>query len=181
MADEDVEAAELRSARRMSHAEQLARTARRSPDVVAFRFQGVDRSFNELEERVSRLAGALPARGVRPGDRVATLMTNRLEVVETYLASSRLGAICVPINFRLVADEVAYIAQDSGAVALVVDAQLAAVARGARDRADNITTCLVTAGDPLDAGSGAEEYESALAEADRPLTVDVSEHDAAFI
>jgi fatty-acyl-CoA synthase len=181
MADEDVERLELRSARRMSHAEQLARTARRSPDVVAFRFQGIDRTFNELDERVSRLAGALGARGVRPGDRVATLMTNRLEVVETYLASSRLGAICVPINFRLVADEVAYIAQDSGAMALVVDEQLTAVARGARERADNVTTCFVTAGDPLAAGAGAEDYESALAVADGPPTVDVSEHDAAFI
>ena len=78
MAEAGIEAAEMRSARRMSHAEQLARTARRSPDVVAFRFQGVDRSFAELDDRVSRLAGALSARGVRPGDRVATLMTNRL-------------------------------------------------------------------------------------------------------
>src|SRR5205085_3681206 len=130
---------------------------------------------------VSRLAGALSARGVRPGDRVATLMTNRLEVVETYLASVRLGAICVPINFRLVADEVAYIAQNSGAVALVVDEQLSTVARGARERADTITSCLVTEGDPEAAGAGAEAYDAALASAEPPPTVDVSEHDAAFI
>src|SRR5947209_13926309 len=159
MAEAGSEAAEMRSARRMSHAEQLARTARRSPDVVAFRLQGVDRSFAERDDRVSRLAGALSARGVRPGDRVATLMTNRLEVVETYLASARLGAICVPINFRLVADEVAYILTDSGATALVVDADLAASAGDARERVPELRTCLVVNESADAAGPGAEPYE----------------------
>jgi fatty-acyl-CoA synthase len=181
MVEDGSDATQMRSARRMSHAEQLARTARRSPDIVAFRFQGVDRTFADLDNRVSRLAGALAKRGVRPGDRVATLMTNRLEVVETYLAANRLGAICVPINFRLVADEVAYIAKDSGSVALVVDEQLAPVARGAREHAGNVTTCLVTSGEPDAAGPGSEAYEPVLASADPPPVVDVAEHDPAFI
>jgi acyl-CoA synthetase (AMP-forming)/AMP-acid ligase II len=108
-------------------------------------------------------------------------MTNRLEVVEAYLAAARLGAICVPINFRLVADEVAYIAQDSGAVALVVDEQLAPIARGARERASNVVSCLVTSGQADTAGPNAEPYEAALASAGPPPIVDVAEHDAAFI
>ena len=107
------------SARRMSHGEQLARVARRTPELEALRFEGVSRSFHELNVSVDRLAAALRTRGVKTGDRVATLMTNRMEVVETYLAVGRLGAVCVPVNFRLVAEEVVYILMDSGATALV--------------------------------------------------------------
>ena len=68
----------------------------------------------------------------RAGDRVAVLTLNGLEAVETYLAAARLGAIGVPVNFRLVADEVGYALADSGAVALVVDPALAGVARRRR-------------------------------------------------
>ena len=110
----------LASARRMSHGEQLARIARQAPDTEALRFGQSSRPFGQLDDRVDRLAAALSRRGVVAGDRVATLMMNRLEVVETYLAAAWLGAICVPVNFRLVAEEIAYIIKDSGARALVV-------------------------------------------------------------
>ncbi len=124
----------LQSARRMSHGEQLARVARRTPDVEALRFEGRSRTFAELDARVDQLASALRARGIGTGDRVATLMMNRMEVVETYLATSRLGAICVPVNFRLVADEIVYILSDCGATVLVVDEGLAPVAGAARQQ-----------------------------------------------
>ena len=83
---------------------------------------------------MARLAGPLSRRGVLAGDRVATLMMNRLEVVETYLAASRLGTICVPMNFRLVAEEVAYILKGSGARTLVVDELMAGLGRVGRRR-----------------------------------------------
>ena len=172
----------LDSARRMSHGEQLARVARRTPDAEALRFEGRSRTFRELDERVDRLADALAARGTGQGDRVATLMTNRMEVVETYLAAARLGAICVPVNFRLVAEEISYILRDSGTTALVVDEGLAPVAAAARAQVPEVAVCLVTAGEPDAAGAGAESYEAALATAvptgPRP---DVPEHLPAFI
>jgi acyl-CoA synthetase (AMP-forming)/AMP-acid ligase II len=107
-------------------------------------------------------------------------MTNSIEVVEAYLAAARIGAICVPINFRLVADEVAFIVANSGAVALVVDPQLADVAKAARAQAPQLATFIV-AGDPGAAGDDAESYEDVLAAATPPPPVDVSEHDPAFI
>ena len=58
---------------------------------------------------MARVAGALAARGVRPGDRVAMLLHNGLEFPETLLACFRLGAIAVPINFRLTQSEIDYI------------------------------------------------------------------------
>jgi acyl-CoA synthetase (AMP-forming)/AMP-acid ligase II len=63
----------------------------------------------------------LEAGGVRAGDRVALLLHNRIEFVESLLACHRLAAVAVPINFRLAADEVEYILADSGAAALICD------------------------------------------------------------
>lgn len=62
--------------------------------------------------------------GVKPGDRVATLLKNGIEFVETYFAAAKIGAILVPVNWRLVANEISYILNDSGAVALVYDDDL---------------------------------------------------------
>ncbi len=166
----------------MSHGEQLARVARKQPDKVAYRFRDESRTFAQLDERVSRLANALAERGIGGGDRVATLTMNCIEMVETYLACGRLGAICVPINFRLVADEVTYIAQDSGSTALVVDAGLASLAGEVRSRTPGIGVCFVLGDDAEKAGPGAELYEAALAKAS-PMDpqIDVNEHDRAFI
>ena len=178
----DHEMRQLERARSMAHGEQLARLARTMPDKLAYRFLDQDRTFAQLDERVNRLANALADRGVHYGDRVATLMTNRLEVVETYLASAKLGAICVPVNFRLVPDEIAYILGDSGASALVVDDGLAATAASARAQVGGPKTCLVTAGDASAGGDGAESYGDAL-EAASPVAPDVvvAEMDPAFI
>jgi O-succinylbenzoate-CoA ligase len=173
---------ELDQARSMAHGEQLARAARTFPHRLAYRFQNSDLTFSQLDDRVNRLANALADRGTRKGDRVAVLMTNRLEVVEAYLASAKLGAICVPVNFRLVPDEIAYILADSGASVLVVDAGLAETAAAARDRAPQATPCLVAGGDATAAGPGAEAYDAALeAAAATAPDVLVSEFDPSFI
>ncbi|MCA1187167.1 long-chain-fatty-acid--CoA ligase [Saccharopolyspora sp. 6T] len=162
----------------MTSSDQIARHARKIPDAVALRFGDAGRTYRELDERLSRLANALLARGVSAGDRVAVLGLNGIEVVEAYHACGRLGAICVPINFRLVADEVAYALTDSGAVAVVVDAALAPVLAKARAQAPEVRTVLVIGG----ADTGAEGYEEALAAAD-PVSpgVDVAEESPAFI
>jgi fatty-acyl-CoA synthase len=158
--------------RGMTMSDQLARWARRTPDALALRFEGTGRSYAELDERVTRLARALAGRGVGTGDRVAVLGLNGLEVWEAYLAGVRLGAVVVPVNFRLVADEVAYVLADSGAVALVVDPALAEVAAKARGQAPGVRTVLTIG----------EEYAEALAAAGtEPLDVEVDEDAAAFI
>ncbi|MDP5182363.1 long-chain-fatty-acid--CoA ligase [Blastococcus sp. BMG 814] len=166
--------------RGMTMSDMLARHARTSPDVPALRFEGSGRSYAELDQRVDRLARALHARGVRTGDRVAVLALNGPETWEAYLAGVRLGAVVVPVNFRLVADEVAYVLTDSGAVALVVDTPLAEVAAKAREQAPDVATALVIGGG--DAGPGSEDYASALAAAEgEPLDVVVDEDEPAFI
>ena len=78
---------------------------RRFPDRTAV-IEGDRRvTFTELEDRSARLASALLARGVRRGDRVGVLSRNRLEVIESYFALGRIGAVLVPINNTLVPRE----------------------------------------------------------------------------
>jgi fatty-acyl-CoA synthase len=76
-------------------------------------------TYAELADRTARLAAALADRGVRPGDRVAYLGVNAISVFETYFATWLLGAIAVPLNYRLAAAEIRYMLADSGASLLV--------------------------------------------------------------
>ncbi|MEV3960706.1 long-chain-fatty-acid--CoA ligase [Nocardia sp. NPDC050193] len=163
----------------MTAGEQLARHARKIPDTPALRFAGTSRSYRELDERVSRLAGALRSRGVGPGDRVAVLGLNSMEIVEAFLATNRLGAIGVPINFRLVAGEIAYLLTDSGATAAVVDARFATQLAEARREAPQLRSCLVIGGGGDEDG---DDYAAALRAADPEFTVPaVDERDPAYI
>lgn len=171
-------AAEMMS-RGMSAGDQLARHARKIPETPALRFGGISRNYRQLDERVSRLANALRDRGVGAGDRVAVLGLNSMEVVEAFLAPMRLGAICVPINFRLTAAEIAYLLADSGAVAAVVDARFAGVLAVAREHTPGVRTCLVIGSDP---GANGDDYETALAAADPVCPArTVDENSAAYI
>ena len=119
-------------ARRRNHwVSHIARHAYEKPSGVYLRFEGGSVTWAQLHERVSGLAAALRERGVRAGDRVAIMMTNRPEFLETMFAASAVGAIVVPVNFRLAPDEIAYILTDSGASLLVVEEATAAAAASA--------------------------------------------------
>ncbi|WP_223166740.1 long-chain-fatty-acid--CoA ligase [Nonomuraea sp. SYSU D8015] len=148
----------------MTISDQLARHARSVPDAVALRMDGVDRTYRELDARVNRLAHALAARGAGPGERVVVMASNTLEMPEVFFACARLGAICVPVNFRLHAEEVAYQLADSGAVLAVVESGLAATFARAWKDVPTVRHCLVVgAGDePL---TDMERYDDALRDA----------------
>lgn len=168
--------------RSMGLGAQLARTAAKNPDQPAFKFEGDVRTFRDLDERVTRLANHLRCQGIGQGDRVAVLMRNRIEVVESYLAGCRLGAMVVPVNFRLVADEVRYVLSDSSASAVLFDGTLRAVAEDARQLVDtDLHWVEVHVGDGA-AAPWANDYEAAIATASaEPIDTIVNDHDPAFI
>lgn len=160
--------------------DQLARHAHHRPDRVAFRLAEVDRTYGELDQRVTRLANALSARGVAAGDAVAVLTVNSLEAVETFFACARIGAIVVPINFRLVADEVAYLLADSGAVLVVVDAALATLVREARRQRTAVRHCVAVGGN--DGAVDAEDFDQIVGDASAAaVECVVDEHSPALI
>lgn len=99
----------------------VRRHAWRTPHRIALSYRSQRVSYGALWERLTRLAGLLRERDVQPGDRVALLMKNSAAFVEFALAVSHVGAVLVPINFRLSPAEVDFILQDSGAKLLVLD------------------------------------------------------------
>ncbi|WP_285786322.1 beta-ketoacyl synthase N-terminal-like domain-containing protein, partial [Microbispora sp. NBRC 16548] len=109
-------------------------------------------TYAELELRTRRLAGHLAERRLQPGDRAAILLGNRVEMVESYLALVRAGAVGVPVNPRVTETELAYLLDDSGARVVITDpAHAAPLARVLGGRQD--VTVLVT-GEADEAGEG---------------------------
>ena len=80
---------------------------------------GVRLTFAELEQRVNRLANAFIAAGIEKGERVGLLVMNSPEFVESYFALATVGAVIVPLNWRLVPDELEFILKDSGTKRLI--------------------------------------------------------------
>jgi acyl-CoA synthetase (AMP-forming)/AMP-acid ligase II len=78
------------------------------PERTAIIFEGKRYSFNQLNERVNRLANAMNRLGVKKGDRVALLQVNCNQCIETYFATAKIGAIYLPLNFRAKEEEQEY-------------------------------------------------------------------------
>ncbi|OUC91465.1 AMP-binding protein [Streptosporangium minutum] len=97
---------------RLTLSDVLAEHARSRPRVTAVVDGEVRLTYPELDERVTRLADALAARGVTAGERVMWLGRNGHAVLELLLASSRLGAIFCPANWRQSTDELSFVVDD---------------------------------------------------------------------
>ena len=111
----------------------LAHHALRTPDKALTVFEGGTITYAEMAERSAALAGGLAARGVGQGDVVALLSYNCPEMLETIFAANHLGAIAMPINWRLAAPEVRYILEHSEARALVCDEAMVEVGEQATE------------------------------------------------
>lgn len=101
--------------------EMLARRARKEPTRVALVEEERHITYQELNGRVNKLAYALSQLGIGRDDKVALLMFNCSQMVECYFALAKLGAVAVPINFRFLGREVAYILNHSESRMVVYD------------------------------------------------------------
>lgn len=97
----------------------MERNAYIFPQKVALRDDYRSVSYRESNLRIRALAEALRQQGVRHGDRVAVLLPNTIDMVEVLFATARLGAMFVPLNWRLGEDELVFILQDCTPKALV--------------------------------------------------------------
>jgi fatty-acyl-CoA synthase len=109
----------------------LERSARVWPDKIAVVYGRRRLTYSELAAEAQRVAGALQASGVEPGDRVAYLMPNLPEMLIAHYAVPLAGGVLVAVNTRLTAGEVAYMLAHSGAKIVVVDAALLPTAAAA--------------------------------------------------
>ena len=100
----------------------FAKRAEATPEARALTFEGSTVTYGQFLDRVDRVAAGFRAGGVCRGDRVAFLGLNQPAFFETMFAAARLGAIFVPLNFRLTGPELSFIIGDAGVHTLVVDA-----------------------------------------------------------
>ena len=139
----------------------IAHNAARRPEALAMVDLASGRriDYAAMEARVGRLAGFLRDRlGVGRGDRVALLAENSSDFLEVQFAALRLGAVFVPLNWRLTAPELAYIVGDAAPTVLVHDRDLAETARAVQAEA-GVRHALETAAD-----GGPSAYEAAIEE-----------------
>jgi fatty-acyl-CoA synthase len=121
----------------------LERSAHVWPGKVAVIYGRRRLTYAEFAAEAARVAGALRASGVGPGDRVAYLMPNLPEMLVAHFAVPLAGGVLVAINTRLTAEEVSYILRHSGAKVLVADAALLPVAVAAVDSAGTAAQIVV--------------------------------------
>ena len=141
---------------------------------------GTEYTYAELDDRVNRLANAFAERGIGKGDKVALLAPNTHYFIEALYATNTLGAVFVPMNYRLTAGELEYILSDCDADAVIAD----------YDYAENVEPIRESV--PAEHFVGYEsdriegewdDYESVLADAspEAPERPDISEDDDASI
>ena len=113
---------------------QLSVQAARHPDAIALVYGARRYTYSQLNERACRLANGLMAMGIGRGDRVAALTHNCNQFVEALFATAKLGAVFVPINFRLVAREVGQLLEACGPKVIVAGHVFADMLRGLEGR-----------------------------------------------
>ena len=115
----------------------LSKRAQLNPDREAYvdGNPGLRLTFDQLNRRCNRLANVLLEKGVKKGDRVGILMMNSVEFVESFFAIAKVGGVVVPLNWRLVADELEFILKDSGTSMLLFGDEFAETVADIHSRA----------------------------------------------
>jgi fatty-acyl-CoA synthase len=138
----------------------LTKRAGLSPDREGLVCEKVRRTFRQLNARANRLANAMTALGVGHGDRVALLALNEPEYYDLLFGLGKIGAVLVPVNYRLAGPELAYILNDCGAKVFVFGKEYLEIVNSVR--AEVPTEHLVAIGDA--APDWAKSYEALLAQ-----------------
>jgi len=153
----------------------LRRAAKLYPDKLAV-VDGAQRfSYRELQARCFRLAHALRGLGIGRGDRVCILSPNSHFFLESFYGTSLIGAVLVPLNYRLIAADHQYILNHAGVRAVLVDREYTGVVDGIRDNLTSVEHW-ISAGDSGAAGDGWVDWDAWIGAASAapppPLVID---------
>ncbi len=141
----------------MNLGQLLKVNAKKFPDTIALKDAEKGYTYPQTNARVNQLAHSLLGLGLEKGDKVAVLLENSIEIIELYLATAKTGLVIVPINFRLVSNEIEYIVNNSDAKALVVHDEFTHQVDPVKNKLKNIPAdCYVVVGKPT---NGYTEYE----------------------
>ncbi|TNF15984.1 MAG: acyl-CoA synthetase, partial [Rhodobacteraceae bacterium] len=139
------------------------------PERTALVYGKTQLSYVDYHARVSQLASALKARGVNPGDVVATILPNTQPQVEAHFGAPACGAILNAINTRLDVDTIAYIFEHGGAKIVLCDTAFLPLAEEAVKKMKGAAPQIVEVADPqhgFDPTGHYLEYEELVAEGD---------------
>ncbi len=152
-------------------ARQAERALERQGDYDSLCFEGRWHRSAEMAGRAARLAAGLADLGVRPGDRLLVLMANCPEVLITYQAAWRAGAVVTPLIFLVTEDELRHALTDSGAVGVVTTAEFLPKVTAALDGAPDVRFVLVPGGaaEPSAAGRQILDFGQVASGAPGPI------------
>jgi fatty-acyl-CoA synthase len=143
----------------LSPLEFARRTRRLYPEHEAVVDGDLRLTYRQFFDRVDRWSAALQGLGVKQGDRVMYIAPNTHAQLESFYAVPQIGAVLVPVNFRLTPDDFAYIGNHSGATIVCAEADHLGQVDSIRDQLPNVRHFVALSG----AGEGWIDYESALA------------------
>jgi fatty-acyl-CoA synthase len=164
--------------RTLNLGEMLSRNARKYPNRMAVIFEKTRLTYRMFNNRVNQLANALSKQKVKQGTKVAIMSYNSHRVVEAYFACNKLGAVAVPVNFRLVKEEVRYILENSESEIFIFGEEFVELAdQLKKDLSIRFSTQM--SGTP---SSHSESYENMIAnESVEEPNINISDNSEAFI
>lgn len=161
------------SKRVMNLSHFLHQAARRHGDEVGFVWGDATWTWAALDRRVNAMATGLTARGVQKGDRVLVQSRNCNQMFESMFACFRIGAVWVPTNFRQTPEEVAYLAQASGASAMIAHCEFPEHIKAACEASSSIRFVI-----SIGASNLGDDYEGTVAQhLGQSVLVAAVEHD----
>jgi len=122
-------------------------------------------TFAELDERATRVANALAAQGVRPGDHVGLYLYNGTEFLELMLAAFKIRAVPININYRYVEEELAFLLTNAKVVAVAYESELSHRVMAVKDGIPSLRTCIAVGGRDKPKEPGVFAYDAFLASA----------------
>jgi acyl-CoA synthetase (AMP-forming)/AMP-acid ligase II len=147
--------------------------AKKFPNTVALKDKDRKFTYPEVNRRVNKLAHGLLDLGLSKGDKVAVLLENSIEIVEIYLATAKTGLVIVPINFRLVGPEVAYIVNNSDAEAMIVHDEFVSCVDSIKPELKNIESKrYIVVGEEINGYQAYEALIQAFPESEPEVQVD---------
>lgn len=157
----------------------LTRAATNWPDKTALVFEDRRWTYRQWNRLVNKAANAFAGHGIRRGDRVAFLTWNLPEQVTAFYGLMKIGAIPVPINYRLAANEVKYIVNDSGARILMFEEVLRDRVAPIRDQMPKVEKLLYVGPSPEGGEVTFDRFVEPASDAEPPVGAGLD--DAAFI
>jgi fatty-acyl-CoA synthase len=172
-------AIEMALGKRLLLGEMVTRSARKFPDREAMIFGDTRLTYKQFNTRINRLSHGLMNLGIKKGSKVAILAYNCNQFMEVYFALAKIGAVAVPLNFRLHPEEFAYIVDNSDAEAFIVGGAFVDTVESIKNSLPRVKKYISLTEKPV---KGMLHYETWIAEyPDNEPLIPVKEDDPAFI